>query len=530
MHPAPLAFRPGALAAALLFAFSCSSAPRPAIETDPRAGLEAEPPPRVVPAPTPEDRALAERARDEAARHLDFQAELLWSQWVGIEPPAAYEPPPFLFEPRTVLAVERVAAHEDEEDGRFGRLHAFLAGEAIGRATRAEDERLRELRLELLAQGRAVISEPDTDARRRRASELLRSSEDLLPAIEAQRAALESATRALGWDSPFRALSALAGEEPEELLRLANAILQSTDSLWREVFGGVAAREIGLELEQVRWEDLPRIFHGAGMDLPLRGGTPEEALHRTLDAMRLSLDRIPRLAVDAEAREGKEGRPLCLPGPHGVRLAIPPGGGSSHRALLRDTGCAIFSARASEGGAPFPPEPVTRAFGGLFARISEDPAWLAEVGGMTRAEARARAAASALRRLYLLRHHAAVIRIEHERSLRGHDLAAHEESHARWMSRALGFEVPGAWARFESTGLLAAIDAVRGELAASLLGKVLGEGWWARTDAADRLHAHLEAGARGIEALLSALGRDRLDADAFVEEVRAHLELHLARS
>lgn len=531
MHPAPQAIRsPGALAAALLLAFSCSSSPKPALETVPQAGLEAEPPPRVVPAPTPEDRALAERAQAEAARHLDLQAELLWSRWVGLEPPAESEPPAFLFEPRTVLAVERVAAHEDEGDGRFGRLHAFLAGELIGRATRAEDERLRELRLELLARGRAVVSEPDAEARRRMASELLRSSEELLPAIEAQRAALESVTRTLGWDSPFLALSALAGAEPEELLRLATTILDSTDSLWREAFGAVAAREIGLDLAKVRWEDLPRIYHGAGMELPLRARTPEEALHRTLESMGLSLDRIPRLAVDAEDREGKEGRPLCLPAPHGARLAIPAGGGSSHRSLLRDAGCAIFSARLSEEGALFPPEPVTRAFGSLFARISEDPSWLAEVGGMTRAEARARAASSALRRLYLVRHHAAVIRIEHERSLRGHDLAAHEESHARWMSRALGFEVPGAWARFAGTDLLGAIDALRGELLASLLGRVLGEGWWERDDAAARLRVHLEAGARGIPALLSALEEDRLEADAFVEEMRERLALHLAQS
>src|SRR5690606_27987706 len=97
-------------------------------------------------------------------------------------------------------------------------------------------------------------------------------------------------------------------------------------------------------------------------------------------------------------------------------------------------------------------------------------------------------------------------------------------------SRALGFEVPGAWARFAGTDLLGAVDALRGELLASLLGRVLGEGWWERDDAAARLRVHLEAGARGIPALLSALEEDRLEADAFVEEMRERLALHLAQS
>ena len=512
--------RPARLVALVLCAAACASSPEPAATIDPR---DAPEPRRVVLPPTEEDRELARRAREEAARHVARQAELVWRLWVGEEPPPAEEPPEFLFAPETARAVERVAVHEDDELGQYRRLFAFLAGEVIGRATKAEDERLRELRLELLARLRAAANGSEAAERRRLAGEVLDASQELLPLLEAQRAALEAATRALGWDSPFALLAALAGASPEELLRIADAVLESTDALWREAFGAAVAREIGLSLEEVRREDLPLVFHGAGMDLPLRTRTPEQALRLTLEAMGISLERVPGLLVDAESREGKEGRSLCLPGPEKARLAVPAGGGRSHHALLADAGCALFSAHAGQEGVLLAPEAATRAFASLFARISEDPAWLTGIGEMTRAEARARAAALALRRLLSVRRHAAAIRIEHERSLAPGDLAAAERAYARWMGRALGFPVPGAWARLESLDLVAAAEAVRGELLAAQLARTLGEGWWSRPDALDRLRSYFAAGARGVEALLSALETARLEAGVLVEEVRARL-------
>lgn len=502
-----------------LFA-ACASSPGPSVETV--VAAEPEVPPRAVPPPTEEDRGLAARAWEEAARHLERQAEMLWSLWLGEEAPPTEEPPDFLFEPATARAVERVAVHEDES-GRYRRLHAFLAGEVIARATRAEDESLRELRLDLLARLRSAALEPDAVERRRRAGEVLQESEKLVPILAAHRAAVEASVRALGWNSSFSALAALSGAKGEELLALADAVLESTDSLWREAFGAAASREIGLALDEVRREDLAFVFHGAGMDLPLRTRTPEQALRLTLEAMGASLDRLPGLIVDAESREGKEDRSLCLPGPGKARLAIPAGGGRSHHALLADAGCALFFALASREGALLLPEAPAQAFSFLFARISEDPAWLTGVGEMTRAEARARASAHALRRLLMVRRRAAAIHVEHERSLAPGDAAAWERAYARWMSRALGFPVPGAWARLESLELISAADALRGEILAAEMARALGEGWWSRPDALDRLRRYFEAGAKGVEPLLEALEVRELDVQTLVDEIRAGL-------
>src|SRR5690606_411161 len=103
--------RPARLVALVLCAAACASSPEPAATIDPR---DAPEPRRVVPPPTEEDRELARRAREEAARHVARQAELVWRLWVGEEPPPAEEPPEFLFAPETARAVERVAVHEDD--------------------------------------------------------------------------------------------------------------------------------------------------------------------------------------------------------------------------------------------------------------------------------------------------------------------------------------------------------------------------------------------------------------------------------
>src|SRR5690606_10899404 len=186
-------------------------------------------------------RGLAARAWEEAARHLERQAEMLWSLWLGEEAPPTEEPPDFLFEPATARAVERVAVHEDDELGQYRRLFAFLAGEVIGRATKAEDERLRELRFELLARLRAAANGSEAAERRRLAGEVLDASQELLPLLEAQRAALEAATRALGWDSPFALLGALAGASPGQLLGIADAVLEPTAAPSRRALRAAAA-------------------------------------------------------------------------------------------------------------------------------------------------------------------------------------------------------------------------------------------------------------------------------------------------
>src|SRR5690606_30293864 len=119
------------------------------------------------------------------------------------------------------------------------------------------------------------------------------------------------------------------------------SLLRATDSLWAKAFQTAARRALGIDTAELAWVDLPRVFRGAGLDVPLRGRRPAETLEESLAGIGLSLEEVEGLAIDAEAREGRDDRPLCLPLPGGVRLALPVGGGPRHGGLLREVGCAL---------------------------------------------------------------------------------------------------------------------------------------------------------------------------------------------
>lgn len=501
------------LVAAALILAACSSAPKPALETLVHPGLESEPTPRTIPEPSPEELSLAERAVEEAVRHWGLQAESVWEKWVGRGAPEVEAAPDFLFRAETILAVERAAVHAaaSEARRRYARVHAFLAGAFLDQAVAALDEEIGATHRRLLAEGPGIASASDPGERARAGRELLDATEALIPLLRAREEAFMRALASLEHEDAFEVRASLAGGEPEALLRLAASILQATDSLWTEALADAALRELGLPLPELGWMDLPRIFRGAGLDIPVRAKGPEEALARTLAGLEIELEGVDGLTVE---RVGVESRSLCLPTPGGARLAIPQGGGSSHRDLFRDVGCALAAARVDS----LPPEFLLRGFGGLFAQLTTDPDWLVEVGGMTAAESRARSAAFALRRLYFVRHHAARILAEAERGR-----AAYEESYARHMSRALGVPVPGAASRLERADLLWAIENLRGAMLASSLRQALGPRWWADPSAKEKLHLLLAAAAEGEDALLAILGSEVIDVEPFVSEVRAAL-------
>src|SRR5690606_41455123 len=119
------------------------------------------------------------------------------------------------------------------------------------------------------------------------------------------------------------------------------------------------------------------------------------------------------------------------------------GGGRSAPPRWAVAGCPPFFALASREGALLLPEAPGQAFSFLFARISEDPAWLTGVGEMTRAEARARASAHALRRLLMVRRRAAARHLEDERSHAPGEAAAWARPCARGQSRGAGLHVAG---------------------------------------------------------------------------------------
>lgn len=504
------------LLAALIFAAACSSSPKPELATPLLPEPESELPPRRIPPPSPEELALAQRAVAEAEQHWGAQAERVWSEWMGLEAPEIETPPATLLRAETILALERVASHAEDPATRerYGRVHGFLAGLYLDHAVGEFDEKSEEFQLRFLSLGRAIVSEAQPSARARLGAALLEATEELVPLRRDRVQALSRALSDLEHGSSFAARASQVGGEAEELIRLAASLLQATDTLWREALADAALKELGLPASEIGWVDLPRILGGAGLQIPLRARSPEQSLEQTLVRLGIDLAEVPKLEVEVAAREGKKAQSLCLPVLGGVRLAIPPGGGPSHQALFRDVGCALAAAASG----PLPPEHVLRGFGGLFARLTSDSDWLSQVGGLPQAEARARSAAFALRRLYFVRRHAARVLAEAES-----DQEAYEAIYERHMGRALGIAVPGALSRLESSDLLWSIEGLRGALLASSLRESLGPRWWEGPEGKEKLFHLLAASAEGVDSLLAAMGREAIEVEPFVAELRAAL-------
>src|SRR5690606_27647610 len=114
--------------------------------------------------------------------------------------------------PETLAAVERTGAHPSEPEAarRWERLHAFLLGEALHAAVRAEDEQVRRLHDEIvrprLAPFGALV---DAQERRLLGQELVSDAAELAVALEGRRRALRQEVTRLGFADPLQVASIL---------------------------------------------------------------------------------------------------------------------------------------------------------------------------------------------------------------------------------------------------------------------------------------------------------------------------------
>lgn len=515
------------IASLLIAATACASSPKGKLQTVPQPGLLEGPAPRVVPPPTEEERALAARAERAASELYAAQLEVLWREWTGQAPRDGGAVPEagWLIAPETLAAVERVAAHpQDPALARsWERLHAFLLGEALHAAVWDEDERLRRLHEEIVRPKVAPFAGiMDAEERRGLGMDLVSDAAELAAALEGRRRALLQEVARLGYGDPLQVAAILHDVQVAQAEGLARALLEGTDELWREAFGRAALLEVGLPLSDVRWVDLPRIFHGAGFDVPLRARSPRQSLDATLSGLGVDLGSVEGLVLDDVARPDKDPRPLCLSTEVGGRLSLPPDGGPSHRALFREAGCALFAAQAS--GPPWRlDEAAITAFASLFEAIPTDRVWLQQMASLTEAEARARDASASLRKLHLLRTQAGKLLFEVRKHREALEEEALEAAFSRTMERALLFPVEGGWVHLEQDELLASVDVLRGEALGAAVAEALGQGWWSDPGALPRLRELQAAGTLGAPALGEATGHDG-GVDALVRSLQAGLD------
>jgi hypothetical protein len=329
-----------------------------------------------------------------AGHKEDFQIEEIYEQHAQ------------LFE-RGVVEIlrERLAAAPEDEARRVRYLLELAAGGLLGRETKHEEAELaeREAALELQVNGdrlpyrqSAVTQASETDPQRRAAIEEAR-----LDALERElnplhRQALERAhelTRELGWSSYRDMYADLKCIDLAALERQTSAFLDATADSYEPTLDPQLRSQVGLGLREVRRSDLPYFFRAPGFDDLFPGDRLIGALEQTLAGLGISLDRQRNVHLDTEQRPLKSPRAFCAPVhvPDEVYLVIPrQGGREDYAALFHEAGHTEHYAHV-DASMPFEyrhlgDNSVTEGFAFLLEHLTEDPAWLAAMLGVTDAE------------------------------------------------------------------------------------------------------------------------------------------------
>ena len=472
---------------------------------------------------------------------LAAQGELAWRAWTVGEPvdaAGAWKGREQLLSPETL---SQVAAAASSAPGAR-RLHAFLVGERIARATASQAQALAAARgaATLTWDKRSVplrqvqpllAAEAAAPRRQALASAHAAATARLLPLVAARDAAVAAEAHRLGFASTLDLAALLRGEPVEALAALAEATLARTEATWRALLEALARRELATPLERVRERDVPRLLRTtAPADAFPAGGQLAEA-EALLAGLGLDLSAGGRLTLDGAARPGKLPRPVTIPveAPAGVRLSLAPVAGlEAARGLLHELGVAQAAARVT--AAPVEdrrlgPAALPEAWGRLLASVASAPEWLSAHGLAPEAVQR-EARVTAARRLHAARQAAARVLAE---VARARDPGAAAPTGAALMRRASGHPLdagePLPWA-LEPDPLLRAADALQAELLAAQverhLTRAAGGPWWrARASGAWLAAAWAQGSRRSPADLARAMGTDGLDPVALDEVARA---------
>lgn len=519
------------------------------------ATLGASGPPAPSPVPNPradQDARDAEREalsqlREEAARLLRSQGQAFWRQWVTGEASEASLPDESFFTLNTLEQVRHAAlAAAGEKALALRHLEFFIAGELVAQATEELAEEIAVIEADaLLALGedrhpfhdldRLLANEPSAEVRAQIAAAEIPVVERLLPLLRARQEATENALRGLGYPSPADFGLRLRGSDARTLAALAERTLEATGPLYFQLMDRLARDELGIPLSQLRRSDVPRLFRADRSDGAFPGRKLITVATDTVAGLGLDLTRAG-LTLDATGSPQKHPRPLCVPvdPPRDVRLSVKPGGGADeYRAFFHELAHAHhylhvqrpeWELRALGEG------PVHEGLAILFESIVDTPQWLEETTPL-RGEARRRFLTRAVvKRLYLVRRHAARLR---------HEIAVHEgtvvDARAAWRaaaSRVLGYSLTSADADrylLDRDEFFQSADYLRAELlsgqAESHLIVRFGPRWWGAPEAGEVLRSiWSEGSAIDAEGAARRLGAEALTPEAFVESLRRRLD------
>lgn len=404
--------------------------------------------------PLTEDQRLEKRIATLASEALALareQDEALWAHWTAGAPLDLEQSTlkhAVLFDDATWVDVQAARAKGLGNPLGVLRLERWLWGARLARATATANGELTSLEARLTFKlagkdvrwrdlGRLLANEKSAVKRK---ALWAASREVLTPLGDAYRARDEAVA---GEQAPSVSVGEVEGPPLARSEALARSLLDQTDAEWKQLLEQLARSELGLPLERLAREDLPRLLRPSSAADALFPRQDQAAKAAAVLGV-LGLSDVPGLTLDLTESSKKNPLPLTVApgGPADVRVCFRPAGGVRDLgALLGELGRAIAWHEVSEPADALPALGTfleVEASALLFARLVDSPDWLRE-HGVTEPDALAVLRSQRAQRLFELRRSAG--NVIAWSVARGQTEEAIAETWRTWSTRALGVPV-----------------------------------------------------------------------------------------
>lgn len=391
--------------------------------------------------------------RSELAASLESESLVAWQRASGQEGPDAASRPATDTGWAAVFVPGLVADRQGPADLRADRAEAYLFAAHLTRALRARTaSETRALQRKIAAiharHGERTVSleeldttlaaEPNPDVRRQWMDSVAASAPVLAQALDSLTETGVNQARALGLVDPRALPAELRTVDWAYVVDLARRSLRDSEALYRASLRDLAPVRAGVDAEALRLEDLPRLLRLDAVDAALPTERLVPIVGRTLEGLGIALETLP-LRIDIASPQPLGPRAVCFPVavPRDVRVVVRPSGGlRDYQELFHEVGHALHFVHTTSGELAFQQlgdASTAEALGILWESVVASPTWLERFAQASVATQHEVSQVVALRRLTLMRRHAAEVLAYDEAP--GTGFAA---ARARWTSKALG--------------------------------------------------------------------------------------------
>lgn len=290
-----------------------------------------------------------------------------------------------------------------------------------------------------LAELEAILAaEPDPDVRRQWMGSATAAADALAMSLDELAESGLGRARALGLVNPRTVPAELRTVDWAYVVELARRSLRDSEALYRASLRDLAPARANVAAEALRLEDLPRLLRLEVVDATLTMERLVPIVDRTLVGLGIALETLP-LRIDIGAQESVGPRALCFPiaVPQDIRIVVRPSGGlRDYQELFHEVGHGLHFVHTMSRELAFQQfgdASTAEALGILWESVVTSPTWLERFAQASPATQHEVSQVAALRRLTLMRRHAAEVLAYDEAPGKGF-----AEARARWTSEALG--------------------------------------------------------------------------------------------